>query len=168
MATINAHTSKTGTTTYRVRIQRKGQKVQTATFPTLREAKKWGMMIEGDIIAGRHFPVKSPHTLAELLERYTADILPRKTPETQRSQVPVIHYWKRTLGHRRLSDIQPCHIVACRDEIAKRDAPATVVKYLAVLSHVFTAAMTEYQWCEQNPCRLVRKPTLPPGPALLR
>jgi integrase len=163
MATINVHTSKTGITTYRVRIQRKGQRTQTATFPTLKEAKKGATMIEGEIIAGRHFPLKSPHTWAELLDRYTANIMPRKTLETQRSQMPVIRYWHKRLGHMMLSDIQPCHIITCRDEIAKQTAPGTVVKYLMVLSHAFTVAMTEYQWCAQSPCRLVRKPTLPPG-----
>jgi len=163
MATINAHMSKAGITTYRVRIQRRGQQTQTATFPTLKEAKKWATMIEGQIIEGRHFSQKSHYTLAELFDRYTTDVMPRKTPETQRSQMPVVHYWKRTLGHMLLSDIQPCHIIACRDQVAKHDAPGTVVKYLMVLSHAFTTAMTEYHWCEQNPCRLVRKPSLPPG-----
>jgi integrase len=163
MATINAHTSKTGITTYRVRVQSKGQKTQTATFPTLKEAKKWGMMIEGQIIEGRHFPQRSTRVLSELLDRYTCDVMPRKALETQRSQMPVIRYWKRTLGHMLLSDIQPSHIITCREEIAKRDAPATVVKHLMTLSHAFTVAMTEYQWIEQNPCRLVRKPSLPPG-----
>ena len=163
MATINAHTSKAGITTYRVRIQRRRQQTQTATFPTLKEAKKWATMIEGQIIEGRHFPQKSHYTLAEPFDRYTTDVMPRKAPETQRSQMPVIHYWKRTLGHMLLSDIQPCHIIACRDERAKQRAPGTVVKYLMVLSHAFTTAVTEYHWCEQNPCRLVRKPSLPPG-----
>jgi integrase len=163
MATINTHVSKAGVTTYRVRIQRKGQQVQTATFPTLKEAKRYATMVEGDLIAGRHFPQQSKHTLAALLDRYTLDVMPRKTPETQRSQMPVMHYWQQTLGHMLLSDIQPSHIIACRDAIAKAAAPATVVKYLMVLSHAFTTAMTEYQWTDQNPCRLVRKPTLPPG-----
>ena len=49
MATINAHKSKTGITTYRVRVQRRGQKTMTATFPSLKEARKWATMIEGDL-----------------------------------------------------------------------------------------------------------------------
>jgi len=120
-------------------------------------------MTEGEILAGRRFPRKSKHTLSELLDRYTRDVMPRKTPETQRSQMSVIRYWHQRLGHMLLCDIQPSHIITCRDEIAKADAPATVVKYLMVLSHAFTTAMTEYQWMESNPCRLVRKPSLPPG-----
>lgn len=58
MATINVHQAKDGTKTFRVRVRRKGQPVQTASFSTLKDARQWATMIEGDIIAGRHFPNK--------------------------------------------------------------------------------------------------------------
>src|SRR5437867_12797055 len=60
MATINIHKAKDGNLSYRVRIQRKGRPVQTATFSTLKEARKWATMIEGQIIEGRHFPTRKP------------------------------------------------------------------------------------------------------------
>jgi hypothetical protein len=42
-------------------------------------------MVEGEIIAGKHFPgSKLKHTLTELLDRYVQEIMPRKTLETQR------------------------------------------------------------------------------------
>src|SRR5262245_34033522 len=132
MASIDTYTTKTGITMYRARVQRKGDRTQTATFTSLREARKWCVMIEGDILAGRRCPRKSKHTLSELLGRYTRDVRPRKAPETQRSHMPVMRYWHKRLGHMLLSDIQPCHIIACRDERAKQSAPATVVKYLMV------------------------------------
>src|SRR5215510_8047796 len=132
MATINTHTAKDGTVTYRVRIQRRGHKAQTATFATLKEAKKWATMIEGDIIAGRHFPSKSKRTLAELLDTYATEVMPRKTPETQRAQGYVLAYWNRMLGYMLLDDIQPSHIIAARNGIAKKGGSATIAKYLAV------------------------------------
>jgi len=163
MATINTHTSKAGVTTYRVRVQRKGCTPQTATFPTLKEAKRWAIMIEGRVIEGRRFPVKSTHTLNELLERYSSEVMLQKSPETIRSQQYVVAYWKRVLGHKILSDITPADIIAARNTIAKRDKPATVVKYLVILSHAFTIAIKEYQWMETNPCSRVSRPTLPSG-----
>src|SRR6185436_20216706 len=117
MATINTHTSNSGVTTYRVRVQKKGHRTHTATFPSMKEAKRWAVMIEGQIVEGRHFPTKSTHTLAELLDRYSTDVMPRKAAETQRSQQYVIRYWKRTLGHMLLDDIQPRHIIAARNAI---------------------------------------------------
>ena len=120
MASIDMYTTKTGSTMYRVRVQRKGHKTQTTTFPTLRDARKWATMIEGQIIEGRHFSVKSTHTLAELLDRYCRDVLPRKPLESRRSQMPVMNYWRKRLGHMLLDDIQPSDIITCRDEIARR------------------------------------------------
>ena len=163
MASIDTYTTKTGQTMYRARVQRKGHRVQTATFPTLREAKKWGAMIEGEILAGKRFPTKSKHTLTELLDKYSMEIMPRKTPETVRSQKYTIAYWRRTLGHMLLEDIQPRHIIACRNEIAQRGKPATVAKYLVTLSHAFSVAIKEYQWLEHNPCSRVSRPKQPPG-----
>ena len=56
MATINVYQAQDGSKTYRVRIRRTGQPVQTASFSNLQDAKRWATMIEGQIIEGRHFP----------------------------------------------------------------------------------------------------------------
>ena len=163
MATINAHTSKTGQTTYRVRVQKKGYPTQTATFPSLREARRWATMIEGQIAEGRHFPQKSTHTLSELIIRYIADVMPHKTSTNQRREGFILRYWDRELGHRLLSDIHPVHIIECRDRLRKTRASGTVHRHLAVLSHLFTTALREYMWIDQNPCTRVSRPPLPPG-----
>src|SRR5712691_1250932 len=134
MATINVHQAKDGSKTYRVRVRQKGQPVQTASFSTLKDAKRWATMIEGDLIAGRHFPASKPkHTLVELLDRYVQDIMPRKTPETQRSHKAVVVFWQERLGHKPLTDITKADISALRDKIQKTSAPATVQKYLTIL-----------------------------------
>ena len=67
------------------------------------------------------------------------------------------------LGHMLLDDIQPRHIIAARNAIAQTGKAATVAKYLVTLSHVFTTAIKEYQWCEMNPCTRVSRPKQPPG-----
>ena len=165
MATINMHQAKDGTKTYRVRVRRRGHASQTASFPTLRAAKQWATMIEGQVIEGKHFPTKAStkHTLSELLTRYEEDIFPRKRPSTQRNQQFSLRYWQKQLGHLILGDITPSHIIGCRDALAKKVEPATVVKYLFFLSNAFEVAMKEYYWMSENPCRLVSKPKLPQG-----
>ena len=162
MASINVHKARDGKITYYVRVRRKGEPIQTATFPSRKLALEWAKVVEGQMIEGRHFPTKKPqHMLQELLDRYVVDILPRKTEESQGSQISVIRYWNQRLGHMFLSDIQPSHIIRCRDEKARQTTPATVVKYLNILSHVFTTAIKEYQWMETNPCSKVSRPSLP-------
>jgi integrase len=44
-----------------------------------------------------------------------------------------------------------------------RRSNATVNHYLAALSHVFTIAVKEWQWCDDNPVHKVTKPRLPRG-----
>src|SRR5215471_20904928 len=106
MASINVHKARDGKITYYVRVRRKGEPIQTSTFPSRKLALEWAKVVEGQMIEGRHFPTKKPqHMLQELLDRYVVDILPRKTEESQGSQISVIRYWNQRLGHMFLSDI---------------------------------------------------------------
>ena len=164
MATINVHQAKDGTKTYRVRVRRKGEPTQTASFPSLKDARQWATMMEGEIIAGRHFPTSKPkHTLSELLDRYVQAIMPRKTLETQRSHRAVVLFWRKKLGHKLLQDITKADVIAFRDEISKTSAPATIQKYLIILSHAFNIAIREYGWLDHNPVNSVSRPPLPQG-----
>src|SRR5712691_7466709 len=106
MPSINTHKAKDGSITYRVRVRMTGQPLQTASFSSLKDAKRYATMIEGQMIEGRQFPQKkSQHTLLELLQRYDAEIMPRKTPETQRRDGYVLTYWQKRLGYKRLADV---------------------------------------------------------------
>ena len=80
MATIDERIMQDGTVAYRVRVKRKGYPQQVASFTKLSDAKKWGQMMEGSIIQGRHFPTTEAkrHTISDLLERYRNDVLPHK------------------------------------------------------------------------------------------
>lgn len=51
----------------------------------------------------------------------------------------------------------------CRDELARDRSPATVNRYLAVLSHAFAVAVKEWGWLDDNPLRKVTKPQEPRG-----
>jgi hypothetical protein len=83
MGTINTHRSQSGVITYRARIQRKEQQTLSATFSTLKDARKWMTLVEADIIAGRHFPErKVRRTVDELFDQYQRDVMPLKGPET--------------------------------------------------------------------------------------
>jgi len=121
-------------------------------------------MIEGEIIAGKHFPTSKPkHTLSELLDRYIQEIMPRKTLETQRSHKAVVSFWQEKLGHKLLTDIMKADIIPLRNEIQQTSAPATVQKYLTILSHALNIAMKEYGWIDRNIVTTVSRPPLPPG-----
>jgi integrase len=42
-------------------------------------------------------------------------------------------------------------------------SPATIVRYLALLSHLFTIAIRDWEWVSTNPVKLVTKPKEPKG-----
>ena len=42
-------------------------------------------------------------------------------------------------------------------------SPATVVRYMAAMSHAYSIAMREWQWVEDSPLRRVSKPKEPPA-----
>lgn len=171
MATIEKRTTDAGETSYRVKIRLKGYPAQTATFKRLTDAKKWIQDTESAIREGRHFKTAEAkkHTLAEMVDRYIKDVLPTK-PKQGAAQLPQLERWKAEIGSYTLSDITPALIVECRDKLSSeytprgnQRSPATVVRYMAALSHAFTIAVNEWQWLEDSPMRKVKKPKEPRG-----
>lgn len=173
MANIEKRTTKDGQTTYRVKIRLKGYPVQSATFERLTDARKWVQQTETAIREGRHFKTAEAkkHTLGEAIDRYLQYVMPTK-PKSERSQVGQITWWKNNLGDYSLADTTPALIAQNRDKLAEGEivddkqvprSAATVNRYLAVLSHVYTVAMKEWGWIEDNPLRKVTKIKEPRG-----
>lgn len=171
MADIQERISSAGTKTYTARVRLKGYPTQTATFKRLTDAKKWIQDTESAIREGRHFKTaeSKKHTFADMVDRYIKDELPKK-PKQLVKQGQQLEWWKSKMGAYLLSDITPALIVQYRDELASTDtcrgtprSPATVVRYIAALSHAFTIAVNEWQWLEDSPIRKVKKPTEPRG-----
>ena len=198
MATITLRTAKDGGKSYRVEVRLKGYPAQRATFARLTDARAWARDTESDIKRGRHFTTAEAkrHTVAELVDRYSRDVLSKKKGKTQAPQRGQLAWWKAELGAHTLADCTPALIAEKRDKLAAepipepkraepkpyrrsfRDgrqrqatdspppryrSPASINRYLAVLSHAFTVAVKEWGWLDDNPCRKVTKPTEPRG-----
>ena len=170
MALIEKRMTDDGKISYRVRIRIKGSPQESATFARLTDAKKWVQSIESAIRENRHFKVSEAkrHTLSELIDRYCVNVLPNK--KSAKTQFQQLNWWKTKIGSRALSDITPSLIAEYRDELSreitirgKPPSPATVVRYMAALSHAFTIAVKEWGWMEDSPMRKVTKPREPRG-----
>ena len=125
---------------------------------------------ESAIREGRYFITTEArkHTLAKLIDKYLEEVFPKK-PKA-RSQKYQLEYWRDILGHHVLADVTPKVIAKCRDELLKGitpagnvRSPATVKRYLAALSHVFTVAIKDWEMVKENPVSNVTKPTEPRG-----
>jgi integrase len=159
MASIEKRTTGDGKSSYRVKVRLKGYPIQTATFDRLTDAKKWSQNTESSIREGRHFKTAEAkkHSLADMVDRYITDVLPSK-PKQIINQGHQLRWWKDQIGLHLLSDITPALLVQCRDDLGKTRSPATVVRYMAALSHALTIAVNEWQWIEDSPIRKVKKP----------
>ncbi|WP_295624625.1 site-specific integrase [uncultured Nitrosomonas sp.] len=165
MANIEERISNDGKTSYRVKIRLKGFPIQSATFERKTDAKKWAQQTESAIREGRHFKTTEAkrHTLAELIDRYCREVLPKK--KSAKDQAQQLGWWKSEIGSYSLADVTSALLGQCKDklgrEITVRNKPrssASVVRYLAALSHAFTIAVNEWGWLEDNPMRKVTKP----------
>lgn len=170
MATIEKRTADGGTS-YRVKIRIKGAPAQSATFERLTDAKKWATSTEAAIRERRYFKDTEAqrHTLADLIDRYTRDVLPNKG-KWAASQAVQFQFWRDELGHLTLADVTPALVAEARDKLLNQTTrrhtqrkPAAVVRYMAALSHAFTLAVKEWGWMDDNPMRKVSKPKEPRG-----
>lgn len=171
MANIEKRVAQDGKISFRVKVRLKGFPTQTASFQRLTDARKWAQKTEASLREGRHFKTTEAkrHTLAETIDRYVTKILPTK-PKSGFSQTGQLQWWKKTLGAYTLAEITPALLAEQRDKLLeektkrkKLRTPATVNRYLAVLSHVFTVAIKEWQWIEENPLLKITKPKEPRG-----
>lgn len=90
--------------------------------------------------------------------------------KTACSQEAQLNWWKAQIGEKLLADISPSLISQYKEKLLSENtvkgkirSPSTVVRYLAILSHVFTIASKEWGWLTDNPVRLVTKPREPKG-----
>ena len=172
MANFEERKNREGKIVYRVRVRLKGHPVETATFTRKTDAKKWAASTEAAIREGRHFKTSASkrHTLGEMVDRYRDSVLPLKSDSMQRDQWSQLEWWKDQIGDRLLADVTPELVGECRDKLlkekgsrCKKRSPATVVRFLAALSHVFSVAVKEWSWLDDTPMRKVTKPKEPRG-----
>ena len=166
MATITKRLTADGKPYYTARIRLKGYPEQISTFPRITDAKKWVTVTEAAIKEGRHFKTveAKKHSFADLVDRYIKDVLPTKPKQAVRQKMQ-LEWWSEKMGVYLLSDVTPALIVQYRNELSTETyrgtqrSPATVVRYMAALSHAFSIAVNEWEWLEDSPTRKVKNPT---------
>lgn len=171
MATIEARRADDGSISYRVKVRLKGHPAATGTFQRLTDARRWAQSTEAAIREGRYFktPEATRHTLSDLVDRYVDEVLPTKPKNASNSKQHLL-WWKDKIGAYSLADVTPALVVQCRNDLlatttrrGTKMANATVVRYMASLSHAFSLAVKDWQWVDDSPLRKVSKPKEPRG-----
>lgn len=155
-----ANFRKRGELQWQARIRRKGYPDQVKTFNTRAEAEEWARAIEHQIDRGAFVSRAEAEatTLYEALGRYEREVTVHKNGEE--AEKSVLRIWKGTeLALRTMAAIRSADIAKQRDEWLITLKPATVLRRLQLLSHVFNIARKEWGMESlSNPLELVRKP----------
>ncbi|BEU20016.1 site-specific integrase [Paraburkholderia sp. 22B1P] len=151
---------KRGHYQWEAQVRRRGYPAQSKTFNTKVEAEAWASMIESEMSRGVWVSRSEAEatTLYEALERYEKEISLSKKGAAQ--ELSVLKTCRAAdLARRPLATIRSADVAKLRDEWLKSYKPATVLRRLAVLSHLFSIARKEWGMDSlSNPVELVRKP----------
>lgn len=170
MATIRKRTRQDGKASYQAIIRLQGHPPASASFPNKTSAKKWAQRTELEIRENRYsrHSEASKHVMSELIDRYIKQVLPQK--RDSKNQKRQLEVWKDKLGGKRISDVTSAVVVQVRDELAAERirgtcsrSGATINRYLAILSHVFTIAVRDWQWSDENPVKGISRLKEAPG-----
>lgn len=171
MATIETRRNEDGTIGYRAKVRLKGFPSESATFERKTDAKEWAKQTEANMRQGRHFKTAEAkkHTVGDLIDRYLRE-MEKKNPKRFLDVSPLLKWWKNEIGVYLLSDISRALIIENRDKLLnttgktlKKRSNSTVNRYMTALGNVFTIALNEWEWVQENPLRKISKLPEPRG-----
>ncbi len=146
---------------HQVRVRIKGYKVQTKTFETHKEALDWAAIIESEMIRNVFVSrtVAEKITLGEALDRYSASISSTKKGWRQEgNRIKALKCHPLGLASRSMASLTTTDFCEYRDNRAKTVKPSTILKELALISHLFNVARKEWGIPVDNIIEDVSKP----------
>ncbi len=102
-------------------------------------------------------------TTRDILDRYVAQVLPRKAPATTSAQARQCEWWTARIGDVPLDELTRSAIIEARDDLAQATGPATANRYLAVLRHALGVACRDWELIPRNPAAGIRALREPRG-----
>ena len=146
-----------------VQVRRKGVPAQSRTFSTKAAAMAWATALEAKIEAGETPMLRSvlqSLTVSALLDRYLAEVTPRKRSEvTERYRLRLLQ--RDLIGSIDLATLNSRHIAEYRDRRLLKVKAGTIRRELSLLQHAFDIARKEWGYrLGDNPVKDVRQPPL--------
>lgn len=164
MASIRERKDSDGQSKWHVQIRLLGHPPQTKTFARKGDARAWADETERQMKTGG-FSISNKaqtKTVADLFQEFRANYM-RSTRKKDYTQI--LKWWERRLGTYFLSEVRAALIQKHLDEFGQSEvvegrkrAPATLVRYLAVLSKVMSVAVNNLEWLDRSPISGVRRP----------
>ena len=150
---------------WQVRIQLSGHPEASKTFPNKKDALLWAKKTESDMERGVWLGIKHVDiSIQDALARYSEEVTPSKKGAS-RELNRIKHLMGYKIATKNLCSVRGSDVAEFRDAlIGKGYAPATVKKFLEVLSSLFNTAISEWGYESLgNPVRQVKKPIVRNG-----
>ncbi|MFM7346276.1 MAG: tyrosine-type recombinase/integrase [Tagaea sp.] len=131
--------------TWRAKIRMRGYPAQTRSFDSKAEAQRWVQEVEGQMSRRAFVSMKEAEstTLFEALERYVAEVTPRKkSAKSETSRLRQLQ--KNWLALRPLASIRGVDLARYRDERMKSVGADTVRLDFALISHLYNHARRDW------------------------
>ena len=153
MAAIQKIVRKKGIV-YRVQIRRNNSKIISKTFKTKKLAQQFSNRLESDRQSLLAFGglTSSSITLGILIERY---LKYEYSGQYLKEQKPKLEFWLSSIGDKTLVEISTTDISLSLDGLPRHLANATINRYKAAISVVFSYACREYG-LPNNPVKNIR------------
>jgi integrase len=161
MASIIARKNAAGeVTSWQAKVRKRGYAQQTKAFGKKADAEAWARSVEVEMDRGAFVSRAEAEstTLREALERYQREVTPRKRgADVEGYRIRAL--LSLPLALRPLAAVRGADVARFRDdELARGLAPSTVMKALALLSHLFETARKEWGIEVDNPVKKISKP----------
>ncbi|PYE88053.1 site-specific integrase [Phyllobacterium leguminum] len=148
---------------WQAQVRRRGMKPRCKSFDIKQEAEKWARDLEAQVDkfgAAPDTKILETTTLGDLLERYQREVSPMKRGAVQEKQrIDVLR--RHELAYRTMIGLSQQDIASFRDERLQSVAPSTVVRELAILSHVIEVSIRDWGLpLSRNVVKLVRRPVI--------
>ncbi len=151
---------------WQAKVRKKGFPAQSKVFRTKADAQAWASSVEGEMVRGlwRDRSESESTTLAECIERYLSEVTPQKK-NSHPEELKLQQWLQRGVAKRFMASIRGRDVAdAIKDMETEGKSGNTIRLHLAVISHLFKVARTEWGMESiSNPVEAVRKPRLPQG-----
>jgi integrase len=154
---------KTPAGTWKALIRKQGWPATSKTFRVKRDADDWARRTEDEMVRGVFIERTQAErsTVGECLDRYLREVSPTKKAFTERGERAKAAHLRAFFGSYSMAAVSASLVAEYRDQrTALGKSNNTVRLELALLSHLFTVAIREWQFgLTYNPVANVRKPT---------
>ena len=156
MATFRQRNDK-----WHVQIRRKDYPSQTKSFISKKTAEKWVRQTENRIDQGylHQSTTKLNRTLKELIIRYIESVLVKKRGCVNETII-LKAFMRQSFVNKPLMQITSEDFAKYRDKRLEVVKPATLLRELSIVQHLYSIAKKEWNYDIPNPIKNIQKPSL--------